>query len=372
MGLVGGAAALGLMSACTGTGGDTGPTWAHTVAGAAVEVEDARRPDGLRAAALEVRFGVLFQEELETAGTLGDRDVNVDGTFVLGLPEAPEAEAIRPLSNVYEETLLGALYLPIVYEDDDGDGLFTAGTDRIAGADMDRWLIYLDQAETPGDPAQSEGWPLGWSLVDLRLSGQYEPNRCRYDSTEPLFHMTVFDEQAEFHELTSGLEVPLAGLTASLTLGGEVGIFAEGVVALPYQLLAEGEDLDKVFDTPVQANAYVGTVSEPPPDSHYVNGDPDWSYTYAIPVPYTEVTADGEYTVADDLQNATVCVDGEQVYLRYTRPVRTYRGYRFLECYGATAGWRLATTDPASGAPLFWTAEQSLEADLDQEACPLW
>lgn len=369
MGLWGGALALGLLSACSGTGDDTGGAdWAFAVAGSTTEVEDTRRPDALRVAAVRVRFGILFGEDLETAESVSGDGVSPDGTFALGLPESPGPDAITPLSNVHDETLLGALYLVVVYEDLDDDGDFTPGTDAIAGADMDRWLIYLDRA----DNEEGVDWPLGWSLVDLQLSGQYEPNRCLFDSTEPLLWMTGQGLEPEFHEVGSDVEVPLAGLPASLTLGGEVGVLADGVVALPYQHLYQGEDLDKVFDTSVQASAYSGTVSGPPPDSHYVNSDPDWSYTYAVPVPYSEVTADGEYTIVDDLENATLCTGDQQVYLRYTRPVTTYRGYRFLECYGATAGWRLAHTDPETDAPVFWTSEQGLTADLDPEICPLW
>jgi|GEM_PF-2871588 len=365
---LGGAAAL-LLSACTGPGDDTGSVpWAYAIAGQAVDVEDTRRPDALRAAAVLVRFGIEFQEDLETGEGVSQDEVNPDGTFVLGLAEAPPEEHLGPLSNVYDDALVGALYWVMVYEDDDRDGAFTAGVDRVAGGDMDRWLIYLDQADNP----EAEAWPRGWSLVDLQLSGQYEPNRCLFDSTEPLLWMTGLGLEPEFHELASDVEVPLAGLTASLTMGGQVGILADGVVALPYQHLVQGVDLDKVFDTPVDANAYLGTVTEPPPDSHYVNSDPDWTYTYALPVPYSEATRDGAYSTADDLENATLCVGDEQVYLRYTRPVTTYRGYRFLECYGGTAGWRLATTDPESGAPLFWTSAQALDADLDPQVCPLW
>jgi len=339
-----------------------------------------------------VRFGVLFGEDLVVRGHVSSAEVKPDGSFALGLPEAPPDDHLTSLSKVYGDDLRGALYWVVAYidadgdghldvdevldvhgdllpeEDIDGDGVLSEAVDQVAGADMDRWLIYLDQA----DNEEAADWPLGWSLVDLQLSGQYEPNRCLYDSTEPLLWMTGLGLTPEFYELSSDLEVPLAGLSASLTLGGEVGILADGVVALPYQRLYQDEDLDKVFDTPVQANAYIGTVTEPPPDSHYVNSDPDWSYTYAIPVPYSEVTADGEYTPVDDLENATLCTGEEQVYLRYTRPVTTYRGYRFLECYGATAGWRLAHTDPETDAPVFWTSEDGLTADLDPQTCPLW
>ncbi len=397
MAMSGGSAVFWWLLACNCAGDDTGQdNWAFAFAGEAVEVPDTRRPDDLSVAAVEVRFGVLFGEDLVTRGSVSSAEVKSDGTFVLGLPEAPPDSAVTALSNVYEDTLRGALYWVVVFEDvdgdghldvaedenengqldagedHDGDGQLSTAEDRVLGADMERWLVYLSANETPGDTGQSAGWPLGWSLVDLSLSGQYEPNRCLYDTTEPLLWMTAHGQEAVFYDLSEGVEVPLAGLAASLTMAGELGILADGVVALPYQHLVQGEDLEKVFDTRVDANAYEGTVLEPPPASHDINNDPDWRYTYAIPVPYTDLVHDEEYTEADDLENATLCAGDQQVYLRYTRPVANYRGYRFLECYGATVGWRMATTDGESGAPIFWNAAQSRSADFDTQACPLW
>jgi hypothetical protein len=392
------AAAVVLSVGCTGTGpGDTGTiTWPYGIEGRAEAVEDTERPASLRVAAVEIRFGVSFGEDITVHGAIGRGEIDSDGSFQLGLPDSPPEDALSPLSKVYEETLRGALYWLVVFEDTDndghfdvdedknlngkldegedadGDGLLSEAIDRVMGADMDRWLIYLDANETPDDPELSEGWPLGWSLVDLSLSGQYQPNRCLYDTTEPLLWMTGLGLAPIFYDLSGGVEVPLAGLSASLTLAGDPGTPADGVVALPYQHLYQGEDLEKVFDSAVISGTYGGTLTSAPPDSHDVNGDPDWRYTYAIVVPYTDQDLDEQYTLIDDLENATLCAQEQQVYLRYTRPIQRYRGYRFLECYGATVGWRLATTDPESGAAVFWTAEQALSADLDPEQCPLW
>ncbi len=365
------AAALVVLAACngTGTGDDTGSTeGAEVVSGVVVEVEDAPAQGDLWVAAAQVHFGLFFGEEVTVGETLTSSAVAADGTFELGLPEAPGPGALEPLSKNLAESLRGTLAWIVAFEDLDGDGDFDEG-EPVRGGDMDRWLIYLDAV--PDDTGGAfEAWPSGWSLVDLSLSGQYQPNRCLYDTTEPLTWMQEHGTEAVFEDLSVGLEVLLAGVAATLDVAGAA--VGDGVVGLPYQHLFAGEDLDPVLDGELSAGRYAATLAEVPPDEHDVGGDPDWRYTYALLLPYADLDGDERYTLADDLDNATACHEGQRAYLRYTRRISTWRGYRFLECYGATVGWRAATTDPDSGAPLFLSSSQALELDLDPVGCPAW
>ena len=333
------AAAIALLAACDAfdTGDDTGTTeWAEVVSGVVVEVEDAVLEGDLRVAAAQVHFGLFFGEEVTVGETLTSEAVAADGSFELGLPATPELSAIEPLSKNLAETLSGTLLWIVAFEDLDGDGDFDEG-EPVRGGDMDRWLLYL--SSSPGDTGGAfDDWLAGWSLVDLQLSGQYQPNRCLYDTTEPLTWMQEYGEQAVFQDLSVGLEVLLAGVPATLEVQGTME--GDGAVGLSYQHLFAGADLDPVFDVAGAEGRYTATLTEAPPDSHDVGADPDWRYTYALALPYGDLDGDDRYTLADDLDNATVCQEGQRVYLRYTRPVATWRGYRFLECYGATVGWR--------------------------------
>ena len=62
---------------------------------------------------------------------------------------------------------------------------------------------------------------------------------------------------------------------------------------------------------------------------------------------------------------ATTCLDGEVVYTRYTRELDSYRGWRFLDCYSGTVGWRATRTDPDTGALAFLSPAEAAALTVD-------
>ncbi|MCB9763681.1 MAG: hypothetical protein H6739_28185 [Alphaproteobacteria bacterium] len=275
----------------------------------------------------------------------------VDGEATLNLPEV--APHLDPLSGS-DAALTGALYVALAFQDTDEDGAFAEG-EPLLGLSMGALVAWLSGEGVPDGAA----WPAGWSVVDTGLEGQYAANRCLLDSTEPL-RWRQADGYPLFSALDAvdiplrGVEVPLGPLRIPVTQAAE----GSGVAGVPIQAF-QGGPSDRVYDAPVVDDAFTFTMSEPPPDAHDVNSDPDWRYTYHL-----------NLLVDDDgYEGGTTCLDGERVWLRYTRPVTSYRGYRFLDCYAGTVGWRLARTDADTGALTYLDEAAEAAVVLDPETC---
>jgi hypothetical protein len=211
---------------------------------------------------------------------------------------------------------------------------------------MERWLVY-----TTGDA----DYPEGWSLVDLGLDGQYRPNRCLADTTAPFGWRTGYPD---FYAVEEGLTVSLDGLPTELVLAGTFGELAAGALTLqgvPYQQLVDDSlGWPSLYELPI-ADTFSVTLSDEPPDEQDMGSDPDWRYTMAI-----NLVGD-----ADGYDGAATCLDGESVYTRYTRTVDSWRGYRFLDCYTGTVGWRAARTDPDTEAVVYLSAEEAASLTVD-------
>lgn len=298
---------------------------------------------------------------LET--TLSVAPLNEDGRWAVELPQAAPEEHIGALSRM-DTSLTGALYAIVAFYDADGDGAFTEG-EPLRGASFDRMLLWLS-----GEPP--EGYPLGWSVVDSGFAGQYEPNRCRLDTTEPLLWRSA-QGYPVFYGLSDMVSMRLSGVEVGLHLAGSVpdaqdGVF--GVVGLPYQAFSGGVS-DRIYTVAVSGQRFEAQLDAPPPDTHYVGGDPDWAYTYHFNLLFRDLDQDQVFDYTEEVEGSTTCINDQPVYTRYTRPVHSWRGYRFLDCYGGTVGWRSVQIDPDSSAVRYLSAEESTSLVLDHDNCRL-
>jgi hypothetical protein len=282
---------------------------------------------------------------------LGLDTVTAEGArFTLELPARPPDSLVVELAREWPEAR-GTVYLPIVYEAEDGDPEATFRDGHlIRGAGLDQLVVWLDPAAT----ALPAGWRTGWSVVDTGMAGMHEPNRCLFNTSEPL----LWREHAgypHFSALDGGLDLLLRGLPTTLELAGDSSARAEGtdrIAGVPFQV-ATGEetDLEAVFDTAL-GETYAAVLDTAPPEDHDTTGDPDWRYTQAIALLYTDADRSGDWSLAGDgatTTGYTHCLDDEPVLLRYTREPRSWKGYRFLDCYGGTAGWRGIVLDADIG-----------------------
>lgn len=338
---------------------DTSPS----LAGTAVLPEDTERDVPLTAGLVRVEFGEgpLLHETLSAA------PVEASGDFLLSWAgDAGTAVASTP-GNDHPDAL-AAFYLLLVFEDADESGTWEEG-ERIAGGALDRWLVWLE-GEVP------EGWPRGWSVVDLGLAGQYKPNRCLSDST---LILTAREEDGYpvFYDLDSAVAVRLRGLEADLTLAGSMsGLEAEHdrFLSLPYQALTAETiaDYDPVFDVAAAEGAFSVALTEAPPEAHVYTSDASWRYSVHVNLLFEDVDGDGAWDhEADDLTPATTCAGGLWTYARYTWPVSDYRGLRFLDCYEGQVGWRTALTDPDSGSTVYMSSAESAALEVDPASCSL-
>lgn len=303
-----------------------------------------RLPDG--AAALPTLRVSLVHASFDGSGPpelgLGlDTVTAASERFTLELPPRPPDSLVVELAREWPEAR-GSIYLPIAYEAEDGDPEATFRDGHLVrGAGLDQLVVWLDPAAT----ALPEGWRTGWSVVDTGMAGMHEPNRCLFNTSEPL----LWREHAgypHFSPVDEGLELLLRGLPTTLELAGDSSLRAEGtdrIAGVPFQVATGGAtDLEPVFDVAV-GDTFSAVLDTPPPDDHDTTSDPDWRYTQAIALLYADADASGDWSLDADgptTTGYTQCVDDEPVLIRFTREPRSWKGYRFLDCYGGTAGWR--------------------------------
>ncbi|MFH1463285.1 MAG: hypothetical protein ABIO70_02760 [Pseudomonadota bacterium] len=323
--------------------------------------EDTSLAGPVTVGAVEVRFGA--------GPALGPTIASVsagEGSAALALPAAPEEPPTTVLGH--DPYTVGTLYMLATFEDSDGDGAFQEG-EPLLGVAMDRFLLWL-HAESDDSAAQSLD---EWRLVDLGIGGQYAPNRCALDTSWPMEWMADRGYPVE-HALDEPITVTLRGLPAHLTLGGAVEDLPEGswrLAGLPYPWVGK-QAVTAAFDLdlPASAESFAVALQDAPPTEDDVGADPDWRYTMHLPLVFADGDGSGGWSEGDTPEGTTTCYQGREAWARYTRPVSAYRGYRFLDCYGGTVGWRAAHTS-SDGYLEYLTSEQALSLVLDGATCRL-
>lgn len=318
-------------------------------------------PD-LAVSAVPVAFGASGGPTLTAA--LASASIGDDAMWRLDLPSTPPQSAITQLERDGER---GVVVAVIAH---DGAAPFVDGGAPMRGVAMSDLLVWLEA------PSERLGWPAGWSRVDTGLAGRYaDDSRCLLNTDQPL----SWRADAGYPRLRGwddDLGVALPGLEASLTVEGtlpDLDPDADGVIGAWYAFFLGERGVGAAFDSPVDATgAFAASLSETPPAGAWLTGDPDWTYAAAFAVAYEDEDGDGAWQEAERLVDRSVCIDGELAIFRYNRPVTTWRGYRFLDCYGARAGWSLAT--PADDETWTeWRADGLAESLTgDAASCPLF
>ncbi len=316
----------------------------------------------LTVAVVHVSFGdgPAIGETLASAVTSGE-------PVELALPaEAPVAH-LDALGNLYLP-VSGSLYMVAAFVDD-GDGAYQEG-EPLIGVAMDRWAMWyaLDlELDDTGPQAPVNAW----RVVDLGIAGQYAPNRCALDSSWPLEWM-MDDGYPVYHEPSEPITLTLRGLEAQLSLAGSVVGLPEDPLrfaALPYPHVGE-RAVEPAFDLALEADAFAASIVAAPPAEDDVGSDPDWRYTMHLPLAYADSDGSGGFSEGDALEGTSTCFEGESAWPRYTRPVSSYRGYRFLDCYSGTVGWRLVHYADHGGVEYLSSAD-ARELVLDFTDCRL-
>ena len=283
------------------------------------------------------------------------------------LPSAAPAELVTALEGSGE--LTGALFALVVHRDSNADGAWREG-EPLLGIAMDRWLLWLASTCNVCDTANVTD---EWRVVDLGIAGQYEPNRCALDTSWPMEWMSDQGYPLD-HPLDQAIELPLRGLEADLQIQGSIsGLVRDDLRlgVLPYPHLGEGEvvpQLDQQLE-PAQAD-FQASLSAEPPSEDDVGADPDWRYTMHLLLPFADSDGSGGWSLGDELEGSSTCLGGELAWARYTRAVDSYRGYRFLDCYSGTVGWRPAHYAEHGGIE-YLSSEQGRGLVLDFTDCRL-
>jgi hypothetical protein len=344
---------------------DSAPPEAVTLQVALALPEDTLLGVEATVAVVHVRFGegpLIGETIVSIPATLGE-------PALLELPLAAPVEHHEALGNLYLP-VTGSLYMLVAFQDD-GDGLFQEG-EPLLGVAMDRWVMWYE-LDLVLDDSGAEAPARAWRVVDLGIAGQYAPNRCALDTSWPLEWMMDAGYPV-YHPVEDAVSLPLRGLEARLELAGTIRDLPEEslrLAALPYPHLGE-RAVSAGFDqalAPGQTDFEALLVDAPPAEDD-VGSDPDWRYTMHLLLPYSDEDGSGDFGRDDALEGSSTCLDGEHVWPRYTRPVSTYRGYRFLDCYDGTVGWRLVRYAEHGGVE-YLGSEQARGIGLDFTDCRL-
>ena len=321
---------------------DTGPPPPPALRVAAELPAGAALPADLALSLVPVAFTGAGDPELGGAVARAAPDPAL--VAVLELPGAPPSAHLRELSRAHPG-LQGALYAVVAHRADAGRGWVDG--DGIWGLAFHAFALWID----PAGP-RPEGWPGGWSVVDLGMAGMYAPNRCLLDSSEPLTWREA-EGYPVFSPLDGGLRLGLAGVPAALELRADpdpIGPAADRWAGLPLRA-ATGEDptLEPFFDGPMGPDGGVhARLDAAPPAAHDLGTPGGWNHAMEVVVPYVD-GGDGSWGPGDAPTGASLCAGGDRAWLRYTHPVGDWRGARLLDCYGGTVGWRVIVYDDLIG-----------------------
>ena len=371
---------LSLLTACQcGSGPETAPPGESGHSGdsrdsdppATVEIrvqpvvpEDASLDQEITVAVVHVSFG-----DGPAIGETLVSGVSSGAELTLELPLAAPVDQLASLGNLYLP-VSGSLYMLAAFVDD-GDGIYQEG-EPLLGVAMDRWVMWYHLDLDPQDSGQAV--PVqSWRIVDLGIEGQYAPNRCALDSSWPLEWMMDLG-YPQYHPTSDPIPLILRGLEASLGLEGAIVSSPQPTLrlaALPYPHVGERE-VQSGFDVAIASDqeSFAEQLSGAPPSEDDVGADPDWRYTMHLLLPFTDSDGSGAWTLGDALEGSSTCLDGELAWARYTRPIHSYRGYRFLDCYSGTVGWRL-THYADHGGVEYLSSDQARQLVLDFTDCRL-
>lgn len=286
----------------------------------------------------------------------------VDGVATLTLPEALPADALDGLARAIPDAQ-GAIFALVAWQPVDDVAEFAEGQ-PLLGVALDRLVLYLAEGDMP------PGWTRGWSLLDSGMAGMYAPNRCLYDTTEPMLWRES-EGYPRFYGLYAGVDLLLRGRPAALELAVQFGLLSsapERYSLVPHQLAAGTDPSVRAeFDVPLPAPGVPlsALLDRAPPDNHDLTGDPDWRHTLAYGVPYVDIDDSGSWSAEDPAPTIGTCVDRMSVAFRYTRPVSTWRGLRMLDCYSGQVGWRLVRWDESVGNEVYLPAESGLSLRVE-------
>ena len=343
-------------------GGDPGPTL-QVVVGEPAGAAMAGAP--VRVALIPLDFGGGGGGP-RLGGPIAEGAV-VDGVAALVLPERIEADALDALARAHPG-VQGALFGLVAYAPTAEGGSFAEGQ-PLLGLALDHLVLFRAPGEAPA------GWPEAWSVVDTGMAGMYAPNRCLYDTTEPLLWREA-EGYPRFAAVTAPVPLLLRGREAGLDVEITLGLMPDApdrYALVPHQLAVDPEaGLTPVVDLPLpEPGSPLGfALRAPPDDAHDLTSDPDWRHTLAYGVPYVDGDASGGWTGADPAPRVSTCADRMSVAFRYTRPVSTWRGLRLLDCYSGQVGWRLVRWDEAVGNEVYLPAEAAL-ALRSEDGCSL-
>lgn len=290
-----------------------------------------------------------------------------EGVAVLALPVAVPATELDGLARALPG-VQGALYGLVAWAPAGEDAVFAEG-EALLGVALDRLLLFRGPGEAPA------GWPEGWSVVDSGMAGMYEPNRCLYDTTEPLLWREA-EGYPRFFTLDEAVPLTLRGREAGLAVDLQLGALSGGqgrYGLVPHQLAVGADpELEAVFDEPLPppGEGLGFTLDAPPPAAHDLTADPDWRHTLAYGVPYVDIDGDERWSASDPMPEVGTCHERTPVAFRYTRPVTTWRGLRLLDCYSGQVGWRLVRWDAGVGNEVYLPAEAGL-ALRSEDGCAL-
>ena len=273
---------------------------------------------------------------------LASEPVSGTGNFGIELPEAPPSEADADLGGGRR----GTLYVPVVYDDSNRDGIFQdGGDDLVIGFSQDRWLAYIS--------SPASGDPTGWTIVDYNV------------------------QPWVFYPLTTQSIVKLRGLSAEARIegiyeGADAGV---GVVAVDERYLS-----GPTFSTwvPLQASiadngVFDTKIDGRPPVDAFQFPEGSLRYVKAIALFYQDGNADGLFTWDEDLVGRGLCFKGERLYLRFSDTPRKLSVARELDRLDWTSGWRFVTgargseTEVPRGDMRFYRYQDDCAVVLPQE-----
>ena len=295
---------------------DTDPDIPDTFLGRTEKPSDVeRKGEALRAGLVHV---TVESDDSWTLGAyLAGGKLSGTGNFGIELPETAPSGDVGGLPG----GRVGALYLPVVYDDTDKDDVFLDNDDDyVLGFAASRWLVYLETGADGEEP--------GWKVVD--------------------------PESFQLYRLTEQAAVRLHGLTADARLQGiyEGEGTGLGVVALDERAPGAGEGTWSPLDVPVNADngQFDDTANARPPVEAFQfpeGGGP--RYVRASLRLYSDVDESGSYAPDQDtLTGQGLCYQGQPLVLRYADTPRTVTLARDIARLNWTTGWRVVTGEYGS------------------------
>ncbi|TVQ90433.1 MAG: hypothetical protein EA397_12665 [Deltaproteobacteria bacterium] len=258
-----------------------------------------------------VRVDVHAADSWSLGEQLAIQTLGGTGNFSLPLPDDPPTEHLGELP--FGGT--GALYLPVIFDDANRNGLFEERSDDfILGFGEERWLAYAPSAQ--GDQ------PAGWSVYER------------------------IDEEPLFRALNTQAEVPLWGLSSQPRLSGVLSLQGDplGVVALDARRFGQGEPSNFVAYNvvpPPETGRFDITVTIRPSAAAFQSPTDAPRFVHMVNMVFEDVNGDGVYTEGTDiLRDAALCFDGQRLDLRFTDTPRTIEDARALADHQITSGWR--------------------------------